>query len=404
MRVLLLSHYYEPEVGAPQRRWSAFVPRLVAAGHQVTVVTARPHYPTGRAAPGAPSAGRSTGRHGETVVRVGYVAYDTGRGRRLLDQLRVAAASLVPAVASRPDVVLATVPGLPTLLLGRVVATAARARYVVEMRDAWPDLLDEVGAVPAPLRAVAVALLGRVQRRADAVVCVSERFAERLRGRGARLVLHVANGTDTTTVAALPPPPSEGGGASEGGRARPGGPLRVCYAGTVGESQAVHLAVRAVGLCPPGTVELVVVGHGAALPLVHRERAALPDPAAVTVLPATDPGGVRVLLGGADTALVTLRDWPSFEATVPSKLYELLALGRHVSAALAGEAADVVRASGGGDVVRPEDPVALARLWQELAADRSRLVVGGGPRAWVREHADDAVLAARWLDLLERLR
>jgi len=391
MRLCLLSHYYEPEVGAPQRRWSAFVPRFVAAGHQVVVVTGRPHYPRGRAVDDAPGTGRSAGRHGETVVRVRYVAYDTGRGRRLLDQLVVAAGSLLPVLRARPDVVVATAPGLPTLLVGRLAATLVRARFVVEMRDAWPDLLHEVG-VPAPVRVVAAPLLTRLQTSADGVVAVSERFAERLRTRGARRVVHVANGTDTAAVAPLPAP------------VRPqGSPLRVCYAGTVGESQAVHLAVRAVGLCPPGTVHLTVVGHGAALPQVLAERTALPDPAAVTVLPPTDPAGVRALLVDVDTALVTLRGWASFEATVPSKLYELLALGRHVSAVVAGEAADVVAAAGGGDVVAPEDPAALAALWQQLRAEPERLDVGPGPRLWVQEHADDQVLAERYLALLEEL-
>lgn len=392
MRLVLLSHYYEPEVGAPQRRWTAFVPRLVAAGHDVTVVTARPHYPTGRAAADAPPSGRGPGRHGETVVRVGYLPYDTGRGRRVLDQLLVAALGVPAAVRARPDVVVATAPGLPSLLAGRVVATLARARLVVEMRDAWPDLLDEVGAGPGPARSALSRLLTGLQRSADVVVTVSERFGQRLRERGVRDVVHVANGTDTAAVHPLP------------ARARTAGaPLEVCYAGTVGESQAVHLAVRAVGLCPPGAVHLTVVGHGAALPLVLAERSRLPDPDAVSVLPPTDPSGVRALLGTADTALVTLRGWPSFTATVPSKLYELLALGRHVSAAVAGEAADVVSAAGGGDVVPPEDPAALAALWQELRADPRRLDVGAGPRRWVRAHADDGVLASRYVRLLEEL-
>lgn len=391
MRVCLLTHYYEPEVGAPQRRWSAFVPRFVAAGHEVTVVTAVPHYPVGRTGTGAPGPGRSTGRHGETVVRVRYVPYDTGRGRRLLDQLRVAAGSLAPVLRARPDVVVATVPGLPTLLVGRLAATLVRARLVVEMRDAWPDLMTDAG-VPRPARAVLRPLLTRLQTSADAVVAVSERFAGRLRERGARRVVHVANGTDTAAVTPLPAPARP-----------PGTPLRVCYAGTVGESQAVHLAVRAVGLCPPGSVHLTVVGHGAALPQVLAERASLPDPTAVDVRPPTDPAGVRALLLDTDTALVTLRDWSSFEATVPSKLYELMALGRHVSASLAGEAAEIVVASGAGDVVPPEDPAALAGLWQDLRADPRRLEPGEAPRRWVAQHADDAVLARRWADLVGRL-
>ena len=45
MRIVLLSHYYYPEVGAPQRRWRILVDHLRAAGHDVIIVAPHPHYP-----------------------------------------------------------------------------------------------------------------------------------------------------------------------------------------------------------------------------------------------------------------------------------------------------------------------------------------------------------------------
>ena len=35
MRIVLLSHYYYPEVGAPQRRWRILNDHLRAAGHEI---------------------------------------------------------------------------------------------------------------------------------------------------------------------------------------------------------------------------------------------------------------------------------------------------------------------------------------------------------------------------------
>ena len=103
----------------------------------------------------------------------------------------------------------------------------------------------------------------------------------------------------------------------------------------------------------------------------------------------------------ADSVLVSLQDWPSMELTVPSKLYEVMATGRHVSVAAAGAAGRIVKASRSGDVVPPQDPAALARLWQELAADRDRLVVtGGGP--WLEAHASCSALLDRYEAVLER--
>src|SRR3954466_14594872 len=46
MRVLILTHHYPPEVGAPQTRLSGTARFLRDRGHDVRVVTAMPSYPT----------------------------------------------------------------------------------------------------------------------------------------------------------------------------------------------------------------------------------------------------------------------------------------------------------------------------------------------------------------------
>src|SRR4051812_12018483 len=48
MRILLLSQFYPPEVGAAQNRLSYLVRRLAKSGHTVTVLTAFPNYPKGK--------------------------------------------------------------------------------------------------------------------------------------------------------------------------------------------------------------------------------------------------------------------------------------------------------------------------------------------------------------------
>jgi len=52
MRILYVSQYYPPEMGAPAARVSALARRWAAAGHHVTVLTAFPNHPTGVIPPG----------------------------------------------------------------------------------------------------------------------------------------------------------------------------------------------------------------------------------------------------------------------------------------------------------------------------------------------------------------
>ncbi|MEI7837581.1 MAG: glycosyltransferase WbuB, partial [Planctomycetota bacterium] len=48
MRLLIFTQYYPPEMGAPQARLFELATRLRRKGHQVTVLTAMPNYPTGK--------------------------------------------------------------------------------------------------------------------------------------------------------------------------------------------------------------------------------------------------------------------------------------------------------------------------------------------------------------------
>jgi glycosyltransferase involved in cell wall biosynthesis len=229
-------------------------------------------------------------------------------------------------------------------------------------------------------------LVSAGQRRADLVVTTSARFTDILTDRGVPQVVTIRNGVHTSEVPASPVPPIV--------RDR----LEVLYLGTVGRSQGLVGAVEAAARLGD-RVRLTVVGEGAD----RHEVAAAADRlgAPVRLLPPAFGPKLWQAYAEADTCLVSLQDWPSFTFTVPSKTYELLATGRHVSGAVAGEAAEIVTESGGGDVVPPGDPAALAALWSGLAADRSRLDVGPGPRKWVAAHADLDGLADQYLEALQ---
>ncbi len=438
VKILLLTHYYEPEVGAPQQRWSALVERFVRAGHQVSVIAPAPHYPAGVLLPehaGQRPGSIHAGRHGETVHRAAFRSYGTKVGSRFTDQA-VAAASAVRLVSGRfrrhrPDVVVATVPSLPMLAAGAAVSRSLGVPLVVEMRDAWPDLLDVADewdlttpdGVPAPkgergaagevlvtrpamrpstpgarlgagvrrggtrlLHGVATSL----QRGSDAVVTTTESFAETLRDRGVEPVHVVRNGAH----------PIEGWPGSPARRS-PSEPLRLLYAGTLGRAQGLTTVVKAVSLATrAGTlVEVRVLGAGAEEHLVRELSGRLGTP--VDVRGPVPRAELADHYAWADSVIVALRPWRGLSLTVPSKLYEAMSLGLHVSASVSGEAARIVQQTQAGDVCPPGDEKALAALWAELADDRSRVEIGPAAAAWVREHASDDRLAEDYLAVLE---
>ena len=166
MRIVLLSHYYYPEVGAPQRRWRILVDHLRAIGHDVITVAPHPHYPySDRNGFFGSKVGRGrrrvdvrlggtwdTGIDGERILRVPYLHSGSSMARQLLDQT-VSATGAMSAVIDRlrgrmlPDVIVSTTPALPFLLAGDTLSRLLRVPHVAEVRDAWPDLISEMNLV-----------------------------------------------------------------------------------------------------------------------------------------------------------------------------------------------------------------------------------------------------------------
>src|SRR5207247_348189 len=88
--------------------------------------------------------------------------------------------------------------------------------------------------------------------------------------------------------------------------------------------------------------------------------------------PSLPPQHLVRTIRSADVCVATTRAHEFCGETIPVKLFDYLACGRPVVAAVQGDAADVVRNSGGGIVVDPGDGPALAEAIAALVADPAR--------------------------------
>ncbi|MCW3067151.1 MAG: glycosyl transferase group 1, partial [Solirubrobacterales bacterium] len=116
-RVVFLTHYFPPEVGAAQARILRLASGLRRRGFEVVVHTGFPHYPDGRIA--APHRNRPWAREqlaGVSVLRTAvYPAPNRGIVRRLAGHAAFALGAVAAARLSGPaDVVVAETPPLFT--------------------------------------------------------------------------------------------------------------------------------------------------------------------------------------------------------------------------------------------------------------------------------------------------
>ncbi len=393
MRVLLLTHSYAPEHSPPQRRWTQLIRSFRSAGWAVDVVTPIAHAPYGRRILPKRTAGRpwvvSSGEFGERIRRVPFLWHRTTRTGRLANHLFSAACSVPGALmTAKPDVVIVTVPSLPILGAGYVVARLLRRPLVVDMRDAWPDLARDARIVEGNAKSIVETAIMAIQARADLVVTVTRGFAQTLRDRGLKNVATVTNGVDISTLRHLEAPPAK--------QDR----LEVLYLGNHGESQRLDVVIRAAALVGD-RMRLTMVGHGVErrklMELAKDLNAPVEFHASVHGSPILD------FYERSDTCIVSLRDdWKSFDTTIPSKTYEVLSVGRHVTGIVRGEARSILEEARAGHIVRA-DPAEIADLWNRLADDRDQLRIGQHGREWVENNANVEALGAAYIELLEQV-
>lgn len=381
MKVLLLTHSFSPDISPPQRRWAIFAECFAEAGHEMNVVTP---YPSGR------KFAVQGGGFDDGLVRV-FRYRSVPQSKSMFTKVikhGVDALLSFPLALSvtKPNVVIATVPALPTLLTGFLVSRISGAYFVVDLRDAWPDLLQESQVIRIKwLAPVVTKFLTYFVRHSDLLVTVSKGLATRMKTVGVLNAATISNGVDITkSFTPLEEQPR-------------GDHLRVLYLGNIGRSQGLDLLISAVAAMNEH-IELRIVGKG-----TERENLALLASQLGVEVDFREPvigDGVMENYAWADTCIVSLRsDWPSFDHTIPSKLYELLLFDRHITGLVKGEAASIIRESSAGEVVE-QTVDALSAYLTHLAHNRSLTWTAGCGSTWVKKNASLKHLGQEYVSLI----
>lgn len=402
-RVLYVSQYFvSGDQPGGVRHWQ-HCRALARAGHQVTVVTSYVQHKE-RTIPQEYRGRRIVRTHedGLDVVRT----YSTpGYGRDLRSRLSnygtFALWSLIAELRlPRPDVVVASSPSLPAAAAAAAVARARRARFLLEVRDLWPDSAVAMGLVTDP-RVIGAArrMEHYCYRRADRIVALTEGIRDGVIRSGvvpAGRVSLITNGVDLD----VRPDPAHPARLDV-----PDDAFVAMFVGAHGTYSSLETVLGAADLLrdDPG-IQVVLVGGGDRKPALVEQAADMGLPN-VTFVDPVPKRQVPAWLERAQLCLLPYQDRELFAGALPNKVFDYLAAARPILAsAPVGELTRLVDHAGCGWNVAPEDPAAMAAAIRAAASDRADAAArGAAGRQYALQHYDRAGLAQRFVGLVDDL-
>ncbi|MER7459783.1 glycosyltransferase family 4 protein [Micromonospora sp. NPDC126480] len=386
-RVLVLNHYAKPLSHAGGTRHVELFGRL-RGWHWSIVVAGLDHVTHRRYTPEDP--------HFVTVPVTSYTRNDY---RRVLSWFTYSWRAFLAGLRQpRPDVVYASTPHILAPVTGWALARLRRARFVLEVRDLWPEAMVSTGYLRrgSAIHRLLQALEHWIYRRADRIVMVAHAWHSYFGDAGvdpAKLVW-VSNGAEPDDFRLRPDTYQP---------LRDRVPVRgklFVFAGSHGPINGLDRLLDAVAEVPEHTFVLIGDGHDKEQLVLRARTEGLTN---IHFLDAMPKEELRGVLGGADVGVHVLADSPVYRmGASPNKLYDYLAAGIPVINNCPGEPEDILVSSGSGLTVETDELAAGLRKLAELD-DASLREMGRHGRRYVEEHRSRTIMAARLQRLLDEV-
>lgn len=410
MKILYVSQYFPPEMGAPAARVVELARHWVRAGHDVSVLTGFPNHPTGVVPPEWQPRLRNLVYREEVdgikVVRTWLLPLPNRKPyERILNYSSFCVSAALRGLdLPRPDIIIATSPQLLVGLSGWWISFWKRVPLVFEVRDLWPESLSAIGmgTDSSFLQRALSPVADFLYRKADHIVVVTPAFKDHLiqfwKVQSSKISI-VENGVETERFA---PTALE---TDLRGQLQLEGKFVVGYIGTMGMAHGLDTLVKAASelqVTHP-RIMFLLVGEGADKDRlkVELQSRSLSN---ICVVDQQPRERIPAYVCACDVCLVLLKKTELFKTVIPTKLLEFMSCGRPVILGVDGQARKVLEEAQGGIAIEPENSNDLVRVIRELADDcEARKAYGFNGRRYITERCSREQTAEDYIDVLNSL-
>lgn len=400
MKILIVSQYFWPE----NFRINDLCAHLVKRGHDVTLLTGKPNYPTGIIFPEFKENPSAFNQYaGCEVIRVPITARGNGSSLKLIINYfsYVFSASLLGSWKLRRqtfDVIFVYEPSPVTVCLPAIFIKKLRKIPVIFwVQDLWPETLESVGVVRSGrLLGWIGKLVSFIYNRCDLVLGQSRAFYDGIARycddkEKIKYFPNWAEGIFREIVVFSVPEV-----------ANYKDDFKVLFAGNVGDAQDFPAILSAAEIIKDRKIKakIFIVGDGRMFDWVSKEisRRQLSD--YVYLLGRHSLDSMPAFYASADVLLVTLKESPVFAMTIPAKVQSYMTAGKPIVTMLSGEGSRVVSEAGCGLITDSGDYEGLARNIIKMSnmTEAELGALGSNARAYADREFDRDTLIAQLED------
>lgn len=353
MKLLFLTDNFPPEVNAPATRTYEHCREWVKNGIDVTVITCFPNFPEGKLFPGYRNKLYQVEKmDGIKVVRVfTFITANEGFVKRTLDYISFGVAAFIAGLFIKTDLIVATSPQFFAAFFARWLAFFKRKKWIMEVRDLWPESIKTVGAMKEGRVYHFLEWLElRLYKSAKRIITVTDTFKTRITDRGidASKIEVVKNGANLSLYT---PREKNITIAKELGVE---GKFVVSFIGTLGLAHKLSFIINAATKIQDPTIHFLIIGAGADKRNLEELLERL-KPANVSLHGMIPKEKVPDYISVSDISLINLKKSETFKTVIPSKIFESTAMQKPILLGVDGEARAIVESYPVGLFFEPEN-------------------------------------------------
>lgn len=404
LRICLLTEYFPPEPGAGSSRAFEHAKAWTNMGIEVTVLTCMPHYPTGKISAGYEKRVLIKEKiHDIKVIRtLTYATASKGFFRRFLNYFTFMLSSILQGwyYLENVDYIIATSPPFSIGISGWVLSKLKKTDLVFEVRDLWPDSLVQLKQIK---NKYLIKLLEKIEYKiyedSKIIISVTDSYCKIIESKNINKnkIKVVKNGVDTEFFY---PQKKDEGLASF---LNLNNNQIISYFGNFGLSQPINLIIDIARLLENNNkIHFLLVGDGEIKSEI-RAKIVQYKLENVTLIDTVSKKELIRYYSISDLMLVPLQNIPLFEAVIPSKIFEIMAMRKPILFNVNGETRKLLEDAEAGVYVDFFNVTKSKEMIEVLLNNEEKLkLLALNGRTFVEKYYSRTTLAKNLINYLQK--